>query len=89
MSRSKPVDLALDAELPSDPAQAEASRAKAAALVGAFVEQQALPALDAVLSAADGHAPAPRQAVETATEMSRVVDAEVSRYRAVCRGDGD
>lgn len=83
MSQSKSVEFTLDAELPADPAQAEASRAKAAALVDAFVEQQALPALDAVLNAAEGHGPPPREAVERATDISRVVDAEVSRYRAM------
>lgn len=81
MSQSKPLDLALAKALPSDPAEAETSRAKAADVVDGFVRQKALPALDAVLQAAeDGHVAADGLARDT-VGTAAMLNEEVTRFR--------
>lgn len=75
--------LALVDALPDDPRQAEETRAKAADIVEDFVTAQALSALDAILAAdANGQRADPAVA-QDASETSRLVDAEVARFRSL------
>jgi hypothetical protein len=75
--------LQLAESLPADPAAAEATRSRAAGIVESYVQENAVPALDGVLAAAEpsrasGQARAARDAAE-------LVDAEVRRFRALER----
>lgn len=81
MSQSRVLNLALADELPSDPAQAEISRAKAAGLVDAFVQQQALPALDAILEAAEQQKAPDAALADETSGTAALLDEEVTRFR--------
>lgn len=65
-----------------------AVRDQAADLVEGYVREQALSALDSVLAAAEREARADPNAVRTAHYASRLVDAEVARFRALARDFG-
>jgi len=75
--------LQLAETLPADPAAAEATRSRAAEIVDAYVQENAVPALDGVLTAAAGwHV---RERARAAREACELVDAEVRRFRALER----
>lgn len=65
-----------------------AVRDQAADLVEGYVREQALSALDSVLAAAERGTRADPDAVRTAHYASRLVDAEVARFRALARDCG-
>ena len=82
---STPFALELAHELPADPHAAEVTRAKAAASVGEFARSSSLEALDAVLGAAERGQRAPAATVRDAAARSRLLDAEVNRFRELAR----
>lgn len=61
------------------------ARDQAAELVQDYVKEQALSSLDAVLGAAERNECADPDAVRTANYASRLVDAEVNRFRRLDR----
>ena len=61
------------------------ARDQAAELVQDYVKEQALASLDAVLNAAERDERADPDAVRTANYASRLVDAEVDRFRRLDR----
>jgi hypothetical protein len=61
------------------------ARDQAAELVQDYVKEQALASLDAVLGAAERAERADADAVRTANYASRLVDAEVARFRRLDR----
>lgn len=77
------LDFSLGQELPEDPQAAEVARAKAAASVSEFAQSSSLEALDAVLSAAQRGARVPAETTRSINEKSRLLDAEVRRFRAL------
>lgn len=68
-------------ELPGDPQARAETRARAAHSVATFAQSSALEALDTLL-AADRPAAA-RGVAEQASERARLLDAEVTRFRAL------
>lgn len=77
------LDFSLGQELPEDPHAAEVARAKAAASVSEFAQSSSLEALDAVLNAAQRGERVPSETTRGISEKSRLLDAEVRRFRAL------
>jgi len=80
-------DFNLAWALPEDPAEAEATRVRAADLVEGYVRDQSLAALDRVLAPDVDDAGAVR-AAQDAAAASRLVDAEVRRFRELASRRG-
>ncbi len=80
-------DFNLAWTLPDDPAEAEATRVRAADLVEGYVRDQSLAALDRVL-APDADDASIVQAAQDAAAASRLVDAEVRRFRDLANRRG-
>jgi hypothetical protein len=79
-----PTAVTLADALPSDPAAAAETRARAATTVDRFVREVGLAGLDAALAAAhSGDTAGAHAGAQRTAEAGRLLDAEVARFRSL------